>query len=225
MKHIVVDLEMNSIGRNDPGYKICHGELIEIGAVMLDDEMREIAEYKAYVHPEYTLHVAERIKKLTGITDELLEGAPDFAEAFELFSEWCFKSGDDITFYEWSDADHDHFVKESGLKHIELSTFQKQVLDGKWVDVQKIFDKKAGFKRQVSLNVALYATGLRLEGELHDALDDARNTGRILAMLNDDEVFKDALARIDAYLNPPPLTTSIGAMIDFSAFDLPTGDE
>ena len=37
MKHIVVDLEMNPIRKNNPARKICSMETIEIGAVMLDD--------------------------------------------------------------------------------------------------------------------------------------------------------------------------------------------
>ena len=37
MKHIVIDLEMNKIARSSEARKICKSEIIEIGAVMLDE--------------------------------------------------------------------------------------------------------------------------------------------------------------------------------------------
>ncbi len=216
MKHIIVDLEMNSVNKNEPGYEIFRGELIEIGAVMLDDDMQEISEFKTYVKPEYSESISPRIVELTGITDEHIKDAPLFAEAFDSFAKWCLDSGDDIKLYEWSNSDHEQLMSESKHKHTELSPEQRRVLDGTWVDIQRIFDHKAHSSRQISLNVAMYAAGLKVEGELHDALDDARNTGKILAMLNDEEQLAVALERIDAYFNPPPLTTSMGALFDFS---------
>jgi ERI1 exoribonuclease 2 len=45
MKHIVVDLEINRLGRKERQSEFFQGELIEIGAVMLDDDMNEISEY------------------------------------------------------------------------------------------------------------------------------------------------------------------------------------
>ena len=51
MKHIVVDLEMNIIRNNAEARKICTNETIEIGAVMLDDNLQEIASFRTYVKP------------------------------------------------------------------------------------------------------------------------------------------------------------------------------
>ena len=43
MKHIVVDLEMNPIRHNPEARRISKLETIEIGAVMLDDNYREVS--------------------------------------------------------------------------------------------------------------------------------------------------------------------------------------
>lgn len=225
MKHIVVDLEINRLGRKERLSESFQGELIEIGAVMLDDDMNEISEYKTYVHPEHTDRIAPRIKKLTGITEENTMDAPVFYDAFESFCKWCLEPGDEITMYEWSTADRNHFVNECTYKEIELSPAQSRILDAVWIDIQEVFDNKAGYDRQMSLNVALFATGLMVEGELHDALDDARNTGRILAMLKDEALLKEALDKINSYINPPPLTASIGSMFDFSGIVFNDDDE
>ena len=40
MKHIVIDLEINKIARSSEARKICKSEIIEIGAVMLDETCR-----------------------------------------------------------------------------------------------------------------------------------------------------------------------------------------
>ncbi len=223
MRHIVIDLEVNSFKKNNRPSDVLMGEIIEIGAIMLDDDMNEVSEFKTYVRPEYADEIFPRIKKLTGITEKHVEGAPHFAEAFELFAAWCFEPGEEITLYQWSGSDRARFVEESEYKQLELSPLQDGIINGNWVDIQQIFDEKAGFERQVSLNIALYATGLMVEGELHDALDDARNTGRIFKMMNDPGMFDEALVRISEYLHPKPLTASIGSMFDFSGIVL-SGD-
>ena len=45
MKHIVVDLEMNNIRKKSEARRICTMETIEIGAVMLDDNLQEISKF------------------------------------------------------------------------------------------------------------------------------------------------------------------------------------
>ncbi len=220
MKHIVVDLEMNSPERHGHAPVIFKGELIEIGAVMLDDDMHEISEFKTYVRPEYAESISPRIVELTGITDEMIADAPAFDEAFESFARWCLEHGDEIRMYEWSDSDLEHLKNESTHKKLKLTDNQRCIMESRWTDIQHIFDHKVGFDRQVSLNIALYSAGLKVEGELHDALDDARNTGKILAMLNDEGQLATAKKRIDEYLNPPPLTASMGELFDFSKIKL-----
>ena len=53
MKYIVIDLEMNKIARSSEARKICKSEIIEIGAVMLDENLQEIGNFRTYVKPEY----------------------------------------------------------------------------------------------------------------------------------------------------------------------------
>ena len=54
MKHIVVDLEMNSLAKEFKEEKIlCGREIIEIGAVVLDEQYHEIGSFKTLVKPQY----------------------------------------------------------------------------------------------------------------------------------------------------------------------------
>lgn len=51
MKHIVVDSEMNGIKKGSEAKRICDREIIEIGAVMLDDSLNEVSYFRTYVKP------------------------------------------------------------------------------------------------------------------------------------------------------------------------------
>lgn len=77
VNHIMIDLEMNKIERRYNGDKKLSSELIEIGVVKMDSKFDVIDQYQTYVMPSYG-KMNSRIIKLTGITDDKLEGAPDF---------------------------------------------------------------------------------------------------------------------------------------------------
>ena len=89
MHHIIVDLEMNAIGKKNPAFHLCKGEIIEIGAVALSDDMQEVSSYKTYVKPEWTASIERRIVDLTGISDEMVRDAPVLADAIISFGKWC----------------------------------------------------------------------------------------------------------------------------------------
>ena len=106
MKHIVVDLEMNNIRQKSEARRICTMETIEIGAVMLDDNLQEISSFRTYVKPEYNDGIVKKISRLTGITDDMVVNAPKFNEALRMFTNWCLGTGDDVTIYAWSESDY-----------------------------------------------------------------------------------------------------------------------
>ena len=53
MKHIVVDLEMNTLAKQFKEEKsICGSEIIQIGAVLLDENYQEIGSFHTLVRPQ-----------------------------------------------------------------------------------------------------------------------------------------------------------------------------
>ena len=70
MKHIVIDFEMQhgemQLLQSAPN--VYQTEIIEIGAVMLNDEFEFVSEFKSYVHPSYG-KLPDNIAILTGIKD------------------------------------------------------------------------------------------------------------------------------------------------------------
>ena len=65
-KYVVFDLEMCKIPKHIKTENL-HMEIIEIGAVLLDEAYKEVDSFKTYIKPEYGF-VDNFIEKLTGIT-------------------------------------------------------------------------------------------------------------------------------------------------------------
>ncbi len=218
MKHIVVDLEMNTIRRKSEARKIWNMETIEIGAVMLDDNLEEIAAFRTYVKPEFNDCIERKITRLTGITDDMVKNAPSFNEALKMFTNWCLGTGDDVTIYAWSENDYEQISKEMLLKKYQVSEREKSLLINEWSDFQHEFDSHLGFKKCLSLETALDMAGVEFKGREHDALDDARNTAELLHIFRDRNLFDLTLRKIKEYMEPSSAASSMGELFDFSMF-------
>ena len=206
MIYIFVDFEMNKI---DDSHKeeleICKNEIIEIGAVKLDDDYKETDAFKTYVKPQIS-SIDAKITKLTGITDDMVKDAPTFAPAITAFMDWC--DGADVI-YAWSENDLRQMNKEIKLKGY---TYEKtEVVAGKWKDFQKEFGRKLGIRRRIALSDAVFYLGEDFQGNEHDALWDARNTAEVFVLSKDEEKFEKTMAPIvNAYKPKEVLTYSIG---------------
>ncbi|MFC2301422.1 MAG: exonuclease domain-containing protein [Selenomonas artemidis] len=206
MKHIVVDLEMNPIGKE---YKEIrrklNGEIIEIGAVRLSDKFVQEDKFQCYVCPEYGL-VKKHITELTGITQEQVSGQRVFAESFKNFVDWIGASETKI--YSWSMSDIKQLRKECRLK---VPDFDVNWLDMRWVDLQQAFDDRLGLHNSLALKHALGAMGRRFEGAQHSALADAINTSAVLTLMQDDEKFRETMRPVLEILEPSEgLSDAIG---------------
>ena len=204
MKHIVVDLEMNPIGKE---YKEIrrklNGEIIEIGAVRLSEKFVQEDKFQCYVCPEYGL-VKKHITELTGITQEQVSGQRVFAESFKNFVDWIGASETKI--YSWSMSDIKQLRKECRLK---VPDFDVNWLDMRWVDLQQAFDDRLGLHNSLALKHALGAMGRRFEGTQHSALADAINTSAVL--MQDDEKFRETMRPVLEILEPSEgLSDAIG---------------
>lgn len=209
MVHIFVDFEMNEIGK---AYKeqrsICKREIIEIGAVKLDDSGREIDSFTQYVKPQYG-KITDYYARLTGITNEKVADAPHFLEAMERFYDWIGKA--DYTIYSWSDSDSRQISKEAVLKHGEGEKLCRML--GRWVDYQVEFGKLLGIEKKVGLMDAVHAIGEQFEGHQHDALWDARNTADIYRISLDREKFDQLMKPLVELFRPQKqMGTTLGEL-------------
>ena len=215
MKYIVVDMEMNPVDRKfAEERRVCRSEIIEIGAVVLDERYTVIGEFKSLVCPEFNDQIQKKYETLTGITTDMVVGAPKFAQALEMFSSWCLGYGADFEVYAWSESDLKQIQAEMTLKNIHSESMDK--LATRWYDFQEEYRVKLGLERIMSLEKALDYANVSFEGRQHDALCDARNTAELFAIVRDDKRCKAALESVMEALKPKKICGPLGDMFDFS---------
>ena len=102
MNYIVFDLEWN----NAYSYarKGFMNEIIEIGAVKLNERLEVVDTFKQLVTPKMTKKLSSRCKNLTNITnEELRENGISFSRAISDFAQWS--RGEGNVFLSWSNSD------------------------------------------------------------------------------------------------------------------------
>lgn len=205
MVHIVIDLEMNPIRKNlREVRRYLLEEVIEIGAVKLDENYRQIGEFQCYVRPEYS-EITSHITKLTGITNETVADKKTFVEEFKNFFEWI--GGWDMKIYSWSSSDIKQLKTECAYK---MPKFDVRRMERQWIDVQKEFDDRLGLHNNLALKYAVGAMNRNFEGTQHTALADATNAAAILALMQDDQTFLKTMQPVIDLLKPKELSQSIG---------------
>lgn len=220
MKYIVIDLEMNRIAKEyKEERKICHMEVIQIGAVLLDEKFHEISSFSTLVKPQYNTVIEKTYEKLTGIKTEMVQAAPVFENALHQFFAWCHNIDDEIEIFQWSNTDHSQIEKEIMLKSYQLTDYEEKLFS-KWSDFQKEYGEQLGLSDAISLKNAIMYAGIDPEGTLHNALFDARNTATLLAVVRTPELRKKALDNVINVMNPKPHGTSLGELFNFELLNI-----
>ena len=205
MIHVVLDLEMNPIKRSEKEIRRqLTDEVIEIGAVKLDDNYKQIDDFQCYVKPQHG-EITKHITKLTGITNETVADKETFIKEFKHFMNWI--DTEDVTLYSWSTSDMNQLKNECRFK---IPDFNVNWLERHWVDLQKAFDDKIGLHNNLALKHAIGAMNRNFEGTAHTALADAENTAAILALMQDNEAFMKTMKPVIDLLKPAELSSSIG---------------
>lgn len=205
---VFVDLEMKPIEKDFKAERrISPHEVIEIGAVMLDENKEECSSFVEVVKPQYGA-IPPRYEELTGVTNAMAADAEEFSEALLAFSAWC-RPADII--YAWSGSDYRQLKLESRLK----GTLEYlQPLADRWADYQRIFTDKLGLSRELSLEQAVNICGLSFEGHMHDALWDARNTAAVYRVAEDPVSYQEKLAPLRESINIKTApTTSMASLL------------
>lgn len=181
MNYVVVDLEWNQAmsSKSSVFNKLpihLRGEIIQIGAVKLNEDMTPGEEFHIDVKPVYFKRMHYKVKKLTGFDKERLSHGVPFPEALALFREWC---GDGVTFITWGYDDQG--IME---QNIIIHDLDWDWITG-WVNLQLIYNLQTdGDKNQKSLGTAMEHFAIEQTRVAHDALGDAYNTALVCSKLD-----------------------------------------
>ena len=211
MQYIVLDLEWNQALSGKPYRRddlTLAGEIIQIGAVKLDEDLHIADSLRIRVAPKYYKKMHWSVRKLTGISTQSLSDGLPFSEAFEQLSTFC---GDEYAFLTWGPDDLPMLRSNLRLHKIQY------VEPIPWFDLQKIYAKVVhGEKRQYSLADALAHFTITDTYPPLDAWNDALNTAMLCPHLHLEESVTNYDTLFAAY--EPPESEG-GEVIHYDTYD------
>ncbi|WP_462163179.1 3'-5' exonuclease [Pseudoalteromonas xiamenensis] len=152
-------------------------EIIELGAVLVDIESSKIIdEYCALVRPLRHPIISNFCKELTGITQSELDKAESFKTVFADFYDWYIKNTK-VIFATWGSYDLVQINIDCAFHNLEPFT------PATVINLKKVFKVVNKLKKPVGLKKALELSSYGLIGSNHRALDDARNTAKLLRLM------------------------------------------
>lgn len=183
--YVVVDLEMCNVPRG-AGRDIFQAgsELIQIGAVLVDENYQIKDTFMTYVAPRFGA-IDSFIQRLTGITRNHTKGAPSAEDALAAFANWL---PDDACLVAWSDNDRAQIKREIRGKDINIPRLETYMDIERWIDCQALFADKLDTGKHYRLSEALLLAQIDYDEGAHDALIDALNTARLFEKVQREEV-------------------------------------
>ena len=182
-KYVIVDLEMCKVPKANRLQRYHYAsETIQIGAVLVDENLEIIDEFNTYVHPEYG-EIDGFIRRLTGISTFDVKDAFKMKEALEKFVDWV---PEDAVCVSWSDSDKLQICHEIAAKHINIPRLNSFLET--WQDCQKTFSEKMDSNKQYRLSEALVASDIMFDDNLHDGLVDAKNTAMLFIKMKKEPI-------------------------------------
>ncbi|MDD3413145.1 MAG: exonuclease domain-containing protein [Lachnospiraceae bacterium] len=177
--YIILDLEWNqcSGGKLKENREIPF-EIVEIGAIKLDENKRIIEKYSQLIKPQVYLQMHYMTKKIIHINMDELEEGKEFSIVIEDFLKWC---GDDYIFCTWGSLDL--LELQRNMQFYKLDPLSKGPI--MFLDIQKMFSiaYKEGKLRR-SLEYAVDFLNIEKDEEFHRAISDAYYTAKVFAHLN-----------------------------------------
>lgn len=195
MDYIVIDLEWNQcpLGR-DLGERDLPFEIVEIGAVKLDEKRQVKGKFHSLVKPQVYHELHQKTWEIIHIDKEELERGELFEDVIREFFSWC---GNNYYFATWGPMDLTELQRNMDYFGVD------EIFDNPffYYDVQKLFSLETeGHKNPHTLEFAVDFYGLKQQKDFHRALADAEYTAMVFQKIRDD-MAKNYFS-IDCYHHP-----------------------
>ncbi|AOR22658.1 3'-5' exonuclease [Clostridium taeniosporum] len=207
MGYVIIDLEFNNL-RNITKYKEdffkkyneledvdIENEIIEIGAIKVDNYMKQISKMRVYIKPTIFPIMNPIVTNITKITmDTLNKEGVTFKEAMDKLK-LMIDDGDVIC--SWAKDD---------IAEIIINSHYHNYTDLSWIneylDLQEYSTKILGHKKAMGLKSALDELKVKVDStKLHDALNDAEYTLLVFKHIYNSRIVKNYLVK-DIYNMP-----------------------
>lgn len=186
MNYVVLDLEWNQpIDGVKKENRELPFEIVEVGAILLNEERKVIGEFTQIVKPTVYHEMNEITRNLIHLRMKELKQGKTFPETMADFFRWC---GEDYIFCTWGSLDLVELQRNMeyhGLEPLDCRPFP-------YLDIQKLFsiafeDRKV----RRSLEYAVDYLKIPCDIPFHRAFSDAYYTAKVMAEIQDPEVFSN----------------------------------
>ena len=176
MNYLVVDFEFTFYKRPVGRPRAFFAEIIEIGAVKLDESLKECGKLQNFVKPHFFPKHAKDAMDFCMITDADMKKAITFPAMLEKMSA-MYEAGNTL-FVAWGDSDYK--VLAEGCSRHKL---ENPVLQADYLDLAEAYKLWRGEENTPGLKTAITEMEVTADGLAHTAFDDAYNTGKVLAKM------------------------------------------
>lgn len=184
----VLDFEFNQAfdfgdgdGQPNPD---CRFEIIQIGAVKLNDNYNIIDEFSINIKPVLYKKIHPYVEKITGLTNDDFVDAPSFSNAYVQFRKFV---GDDIVLGTWGYSD----IKAL-YRNLTYNKILKPPVIINYVDIQKIATQTLHFSKggNIGLKTAVEMLDIEINESrhFHNACADAYYTAEVLQKLKPEKL-------------------------------------
>lgn len=178
MNYIIYDLELNQKYSKEDN---CHDlpfEIIQIGALKLNNKLETISTFNALVKPTVYNDIHPYIEALTKISNDMVNSHNTFPKVYKDFLN--FIGNEDFVFCTWGTSD----IKEL-IRNIEFHNLNHKTIINKYIDVQNIASKYLNAPKgtRIGLQNAVEVFDIRCSGNFHNAFNDAYYTAEIFKEL------------------------------------------
>ncbi len=207
MAYIVVDLEFNNMNKITESYRDFYekykslenieieNEIIEIGAVKLDEHMQCIDSMKEYIHPSIFPIINPIVNEITKIDMDLLNEKGISLEDGLNKLKSMFNDGDVLC--SWAKDDIIELIINA-----QYHNYKDIGFINRYLDLQEYATTILGYKKSLGLKKAITELKIRIdENKLHDAFYDAQYTGEVFKRIYNSRIIKNYIVE-DIYNMP-----------------------
>lgn len=195
MNYIVLDLEWNQAANKKNRYaKILPFEIIEIGAVKLNDGFQIIDTFQEVIRPVVYPKIHHISREVTGFTSADLQQGGHFPEVLKRFLTWC--SSSEYRFCTWGPLDLTELQRN--MNYYKIPLFPSPLF---FYDIQEVFsiiNGESANRRSLEYAVEFYE--IEKKKDFHRALSDAYYTALIMAAMGAEKILPNDT--VDTYQQP-----------------------
>lgn len=173
---LVIDLEATT---EEGGWPLEQMEIIEIGASLVNRRGHEVDHFQRFVRPRRRPLLTSFCRQLTHISQQQIDSAAPLPVVWAQFERWLGHHQPQLEGWgSWGDYDRKQLEQE--WQQHNLSSLIGQLPH---LNLKQAFADARQLQRPPGLNSALQLAGLQFNGQQHRALEDARNSARLLPLL------------------------------------------